>query len=67
MLSYPLAKLALPLSSLLLQVWLMTVTFPDGSQQLYVVENLIEGHYKKHNNNAGYVDQVCVPRSRRGL
>lgn len=37
---------------------LMTVTMLGGEEQLYVVEKYIEGAYKKHNNNAGFVDQV---------
>lgn len=41
----------------------MTVTDLNGKQQLYVVEKFIEGSYKKHNNNAGFVDQVCVRKN----
>jgi hypothetical protein len=32
----------------------------SGEEKLFVVEEFIEGSYKKHNNNAGYVDQVLV-------
>lgn len=42
-----------------LQVRLITVIMSSGDEKLFVVEEFIEGSYKKHNNNAGYVDQVC--------